>query len=296
METDTTFWMIAGGAAGLALGVLAALVLGQWRTGRGRVFGTALAAGLAVLGMRLGPALVGGPAIADSAASAETQGASPTAARFEGALEAAMEREWAGNPVFVAVERVAPDRSAAWREAVMTAYREHGLSAGRAANLRFSEAMGGWIASEYAPRATDEALLAFYSELQALAAGPLSARPRACYAFLYGDAGGALSASDMAALDDMARPYVHRVAGLVDGAAETPLLYDREQALAVQQAALEVAIVRIGEENLPLLDGRLPAGEAEYRLACEGMAAYLGAVLEAEDRMDALRSFAAGAG
>lgn len=304
MEIDMTVWKIMGGAAGLLAGIFAGLALGVWRTGHGRVAGTGFTAGLAILGSFAAPALAGlAPALAggghpDSAQdlAQEPGQAADVESRFDRALETVITRELAGNPVFGAIERVAPERATAWRESVMAAYREGGLAAGRAANLRISEEMGGWIAAEYAPRASDEALLAFYTEMFTLIAGTLNAEPRACYAFLFGNSGNALSASDLAALDDAVRPFADRTAGLVDGAAGEPLPYDLDRAAAVQASAAEAAASRIGEDNLPLLGERTPAGASDYQLACEGMAAYLGAILDAEGRVDALRDFAAGPG
>ena len=53
---------------------------------------------------------------------------------------------------------------------------------------------------------------------------------------------------------------------------------------------------RAGADNLDLIGAREPVSEAEYALSCEGMWIYLRTVLEADNAIEALRDFAAGAG
>jgi hypothetical protein len=250
----------------------------------------------AMLGLVLLLVAAGGCSSPDSGPETADAEAAAAGGRFDQRLVETLERRMADNPVYAAVQRVAPERAAAWHRQVVTAYRSDGLSAAHAANLRISEEMGAGLSAEYAPRASDAALLAFYTEMQAVIAGPLSARPRVCYSFLLGDPGSGIDQTEFAALDAVLGPFSHRLAGLVDGASDEPVAYDADRALAVQMAAADSAASQAGDEALALLGERVPSTEAEYRLACSGMAAYLGAILASEGRLDALRDFAAGPG
>lgn len=283
--SDIVLTAIGGGAGGL-IGFAIGRILPRNETGGMAPVGLVILVALSAFGGRLAPEFLD-PYIGEDIRRLV---AGPDATRFETELVEVM----ADQPFFVTVQTYAPERAQVWRQRVVEAYRSGGQAEAERVARAEGEAIGVWLITEFGPRASDDALLGFYSALTNFISGPLSAYPEACYAYAYGSLNASTSTTlDRLLSDSAGVALTASMVQLAEGASDLSVEYDIEAATAVQVEAMQAAMAVLGEGNSALFGQRQPANAIEYDLACSAMAAYFQTVMESEFRLDALRSILA---
>ena len=196
----------------------------------------------------------------------------------------------ANEPFFQVLQDKAPERAQAWRDAVATAYREGGgAEADRVARTE-GEAIGAWVMTEFSPRATDEALLGFYSALSTMTRETLMDHPRDCYGFFFPGVPGGPPSPDFEALGLDPLVLARQMIDLARTAYDEPVQVNLEAGQAGVAAAVAAATEVIGAENMALFGARLPENDAEFALICHGMLVYLDHIVTSDDAANTFRA------
>jgi hypothetical protein len=270
-----------GGGLGAGAGVLAGRVFfGKQEQGKTGLAGIVTIA-LVVLGARMGAPVLDphiGPSIRD----------------WVGVdIDAEIDNALGDQPFLVALEEHAPERFAEMRSAIADGYRDGGSAeAQRVAAVVGSEA-GAWIVTEFGSRASDEALIAFYASMSALARDQLMEFPEACYGFFFPAVPGGPGSPNFESLGVDAAAMTNAMIDLMATASDEPLPFDTEASVQVQTAAATAALASMGEENADLFGRRAPVDQAEYTLACTGMVEFLDHYLASENGIHGFRQMSA---
>lgn len=266
-----------GGAVGAGIGLIAGRVFRVEADGRNFGMARVIALLLFVIGANLGPEYLE-PYLGNPIRSA-------LAAQVDRAVEETLRKE----PIFGDLQEYAPEQAQAWRTSIAAAYRRGGrVESGRVAAAE-GERIGSWIVSEFGPRASDASILALYQAMVALTEETLIHHPRECYGFYFYDVVGAPGAPDLAALGADKDGLVEPMREMLRSGSGYRVDYDQGRALEMRDEANLRALGILGSGRADLLDGRLPADEAEFTLACKAMLEILSVYLEADDAATGLR-------
>ncbi|WP_417493702.1 hypothetical protein [Maricaulis sp.] len=285
MDWSSVVLAAIGGAVGAGLGTLLLAVL--WPR-RATADGAARKLDLrgivmiivVVLGARLGQPLLDpviGPTVRDWIGP-----------DFEGDVAEMMAQE----PFFQVLQEKAPERAQAWRDAVAAAYREGGGVAAERVARTEGEAIGAWVMAEFSPRATDEALLDFYSALGRVTRETLLDHPRDCYGFYFPGVPGGPPSPDLEALGVDPLVLARQMIELARTANDEAVPVNSEAGQAGVAAAVAAASEAIGAENMVLFGARLPENDAEFALICRGMLVYLDHISTSDDAANTFRALA----
>jgi hypothetical protein len=266
-----------GGVAGAGIGLLIGRVFRVQPDGRNFGMARVLALLLLVAGANLGPPYLE-PYLGKPIRNV-------LAAQVDRAVEATLQQE----PIFQVLQEYAPEQAMAWRTSIAAAYRRGGYAESVRASEAEGDRIGGWIITEFGPRASDESIVSLYENMVALTEETLIHHPRACYGFYFYDVAGGPQAPDLAELGADENDLVEPLLDMVRTASSGAIDFDQEVADAVQNQAYDSAVSVLGADRVDLLDGRLPVDEVEYRLARLAMLEFLSAYLDSEYAVTGLR-------
>jgi hypothetical protein len=266
-----------GGVAGAGIGLLVGRIFRAQPDGRNFGMARVIALLLLVAGANLGPRYLD-PYLGEPIRNV-------LAAQVDRAVEATLLQE----PIFQVLEEYAPEQAQAWRTSIAAAYRRGGYAESVRASEAEGERIGGWIITEYGPRASDASILSLYVAMVALTEDTLIHHPRDCYGFYFYDVVGGPQAPDLAELGADENDLVEPMLDMVRSASSEAVDYDKRIADAVQNEAYERALAVLGDNRADLLDGRLPVNEGEYELACLAMLEFLSTYLDSDNVSTGLR-------